>query len=217
MRHFIRSTAFPLLALAVAASAHAQVQPPSDTITIRGTISSVPTNGRGFVMTDRSGAQVTVTVNASTRYTLGNTDAKFVDVVIAGDRANVTTTSAGIAVEVNNRNRASRMSSDQLKTTLEITDDECAVLVPLIAKVQTLEQLTSRNGVNGSDIRTAFDAVRGAVRDPNASTTDIAARLKTLRDAKAKAEKDLVAARGELVSMLTLRQEALLVQMGILE
>ena len=61
-----------------------------------------------------------------------------------------------------------------------------------------------------TDLKTALDA--------DATTDDvIKAKLAALRDARKKAEADLDAAREDLKKVLTLRQEAVLVNMGILD
>jgi hypothetical protein len=61
------------------------------------------------------------------------------------------------------------------------------------------------------------DALRTALADTGTSPDDIKTKLQALRDARAKAAADLEAARGDLKKILTLRQEAVLVEMGILD
>ncbi|MCX8036630.1 MAG: hypothetical protein N3D11_06185 [Candidatus Sumerlaeia bacterium] len=62
-----------------------------------------------------------------------------------------------------------------------------------------------------------IEALSKTLEDPNASKETIAANLKALRDARAKREAELKAAREKLRAVLTLRQEALLVLGGLLD
>ena len=60
-------------------------------------------------------------------------------------------------------------------------------------------------------------ALSTALASDSTSPDDIKAKLQALRDARKKAQGDLDAARADLEKVLTLRQEATLVQMGVLE
>jgi len=61
------------------------------------------------------------------------------------------------------------------------------------------------------------EALRDALASQDTSTDDIKAKLQALRDARKKQEADLETARENLKKVLTLRQEAILVEMGVLD
>ena len=68
-----------------------------------------------------------------------------------------------------------------------------------------------------SAVSAATEDLRNTLENKNASADDIAAKLKTLRDARDKARAELQAAQKELKEVLTQRQEATLVSMQMLE
>lgn len=153
-------------------------------------------------------------------------------------------------------NFVARMN-DRLKTALNATDDEWAVIQPLLEKVQlaTRATQTGRGGFGGGGRRGGgfggpggpgggptttgtnggpggpggpggrfgrvsspeSDALAAALADQSTAPAEIQARLQALRDARKKAEADLESARDDLKKVLTLRQEAILVQMGLLD
>jgi len=136
-----------------------------------------------------------------------------------------------------------------IKTALKATDDEWAVIQPLLEKVQTLqrESFAGRMGgmmggfgrrgrgeggdqaaaspsasqTNTNNNRPAgspeSQALKAALDSDATSSADIKAKLQALRDARKKTTADLDQAREDLKKVLTLRQEATLVNMGILE
>lgn len=141
---------------------------------------------------------------------------------------------------------------DRLKTALKATDEEWAVIAPLMEKVQTAqrETMSSRfggfgggfgrrgggggggapgeNGGGGGGGQNQgnrpprptspeADALRTALETDGTSTEEIKTKLQALRDARKKGAADLEQAREDLKKVLTLRQEAVLVQMGLLE
>ena len=152
------------------------------------------------------------------------------------------------------RQRMTDMINQRVKTELKATDDEWAVIQPLLQKVfdaQMAERtMTARgmfgggrrgggggnagggngggpgaggnggggpgggNGPQGSPESTALST---ALQSDSTSNDDIKAKLTALRAARKQAEADLDAARANLQKVLTLRQEAVLVNMGILE
>jgi len=61
------------------------------------------------------------------------------------------------------------------------------------------------------------DALRTALASTSTTPDEINSKLTALRAARAKATSDLEAARDDLKKVLTLRQEATLVEMGILD
>ncbi len=150
--------------------------------------------------------------------------------------------------------------NDRLKAALKASDDEWAVIQPLLEKVQTAQRATmagrfggfggfGRRGGGGpggpggggpggpggggsapeaspgaspSNRWARFsspeaDALRTALQSDSTSPEEIKAKLQALRDARKKAAADLDDARENLKKVLTLRQEATLVQIGILE
>jgi hypothetical protein len=83
---------------------------------------------------------------------------------------------------------------------------------------------TNNPGAPGADpnaqtnpVADAANALRTALDNKDTSAADIKAKLEALRAAKAKNHEELVAAQKELKELLSQRQEAVLVQMGILE
>jgi septation ring formation regulator EzrA len=68
-----------------------------------------------------------------------------------------------------------------------------------------------------SPVDQATEDLQTAMDDPNTNADVIKTRLDTLRDAKSKAAQDLTVARDQLRSVLTVRQEAVLVDRGILD
>ncbi|MDP9175037.1 MAG: hypothetical protein M3O30_14415 [Planctomycetota bacterium] len=124
---------------------------------------------------------------------------------------------------------------DNIKTQLGSSDDEFAVLQPKIQKVldemqtsgaQALQRRAfsrgSRfaglfNSQEANPVTEAADDLRKTLDDTASSPDAIRSKMDTLREAKAKARQDLTAAREDLKNVLTIRQEAVLVGMGLLE
>ncbi len=135
---------------------------------------------------------------------------------------------------------------DRLKTSLKVSDDEWKVLQPLLEKVTTKQRdaMGSRfggfggrggpggpggdRGGNATGTGTGGDqasrggssesqALRTALENESASADDLKAKLTAVRDARKKAAEELAAARADLAKVLTVRQEAVLVSMGILD
>jgi hypothetical protein len=125
-----------------------------------------------------------------------------------------------------------------LQAPLGATDDEFAVIEPLLEKVveaqreadggtNRFRRFGQRTGANNrqtnqqqqqlSPVDQADQALQDAVDDPNSNADLIKTRLDTLRQAKSKAMQDLSVARDALRSVLTLRQEAVLVDRGLLD
>jgi hypothetical protein len=150
--------------------------------------------------------------------------------------------------------------NDRMKAALKASDDEWAVIQPLLEKVQTAQRATMAGRFGGFGRRGGFggpggpggnggpggpgggngpaagaspgaapanrpgrvdmpeaDALRTALESDSTSPEEIKTKLQALRDARKKAAADLEQAREDLQKVLTLRQEAALVQMGILE
>lgn len=68
-----------------------------------------------------------------------------------------------------------------------------------------------------SEVAKAAQALRATLDDKNATDEEIKAKMAALRAAREKAKKDLATSREALREMLTPRQEAVLLLMGILE
>ena len=205
-----------LLLTLTALPAHAQLDPQTNLTRLRGLISSVPSNHRCFILTDRAGAQITVNLDAKTQYIFGRDPGSSLDVLQVGDQVSAHINANNVAADVTNRNFGNRPSTPELKQLLDLSDDDCLVLVPLIAKV-TAHQQAVDGQVRGTDIRNARDALRLLLQNPSTSDGDIASRLAILRSARATAQRQLATARADLTSLLTLKQEAILLQQGILQ
>jgi hypothetical protein len=123
---------------------------------------------------------------------------------------------------------------DNLKEQLGASDDEFAALQPKIEKVMTAERNLNagrmrmfrgrRGGNNNQDNQQATSPVETKAKDlqdtldnKDAKPDDIKAKLDALRDAKSKAKDELTGAQKDLKDVLTLRQEAVLVEMGLLD
>jgi hypothetical protein len=131
-----------------------------------------------------------------------------------------------------------------LQEPLGASDDEFTVIEPLLEKVVDAQREAgggtarfrrfggfggapgqqnnnSQNGAANNQPLSAVDQatqdLQSAVDDPNANSDVIKTRLDTLRQAKSKASQDLAVARDALRAVLTVRQEAVLVDRGILD
>ena len=123
--------------------------------------------------------------------------------------------------------------SDALKTSLKVTDEEWTVLKPLIEKVQTAQREAGAGrgfggrgpGGPGGDNNTPDTrpgaaesaALRTALESDSTSADDLKAKLAAVRAVRKKGAADLAVAREELKKVVTVRQEAVLVSMGMLE
>ena len=131
--------------------------------------------------------------------------------------------------------------AERLRERLGATEEEWKVLGPRIEKVQRLMR-EARGGFRGmfgmfsrgrgpeggrrpegapqregSEVEKKTAALRSLLEDPAASPASIKAALDALRKARQKVQADLAAARKELRELVTVKQEAMLVLMGILE
>ena len=123
--------------------------------------------------------------------------------------------------------------NDRLKESLKVTDEEWAVLKPLIEKVQTAQREAGAGrgfggrgpGGPGGDNNTPDTrpgaaesaALRTALESDSTSADDLKAKLAAVRAVRKKGAADLAVAREELKKVVTVRQEAVLVTMGMLE
>ncbi len=126
---------------------------------------------------------------------------------------------------------------DRFKEQLGSTDDEWKILQPRLEKVMTLAIQSRLGGTSmggmgfmmgmarrlggadtgPSEIDTAGQNLQKLLADKDSKPEDIKAALSTLREARAKARAELETAQKELREVLTMRQEAQLVSMGLLD
>ena len=130
----------------------------------------------------------------------------------------------------------------RMKEQLGVNDDEWKVLQPKVEKVMNAQRDAraggggafgggggGRGGGGGnggggggdnqpqSAVAKASADLRTTLENQNASAQDINAKLTALREARAKAKGELEAAQKELKEVLTARQEAVFVSMGMLD
>ena len=121
-----------------------------------------------------------------------------------------------------------------LKESLKASDDEWTILQPLIEKVQSKQRegMTSRfsgmignlfggrgQGGPGGDRSGSPEsqALKETLENSSASPDDLKAKLTALRESRKKSEAEMAAAREDLRKIVSVRQEAVLVSMGVLE
>lgn len=132
--------------------------------------------------------------------------------------------------------------TEKMRDMVGATPEEWTVLQPRIEKVQTLqrEQTTSSfrgyallmGGSDRSRSRTPRSGdpnaqpslleqktkdLQTSVENKETSPEELKMRLAAIRDAKARAKADLARNQEELRQLLTVRQEAVLVMLGVLE
>ena len=128
----------------------------------------------------------------------------------------------------------------RMKEALGCTDEEYKVLQPKIDKVQTLSRDLRGGGMGGgmmggrggrggpggggapaaeptTEVGKAGAALTKVLANKDAPAEEIKTALQALRDAKAKVKTELEAAVKALKEVLTVRQEAQMVQMGVIE
>lgn len=121
--------------------------------------------------------------------------------------------------------------NERLKSSLKVSDEEWGVIQPLIEKVQTKQResmsgrIGRRGGDRGGDNASRSDrpgaaeseALRTALENESTSPDELKSKLNAVREQRKKAQAELAAAREELRKVLSVRQEAALVAMGVLE
>ncbi len=128
--------------------------------------------------------------------------------------------------------RARERMSAELKERLGATDEEWAVIRPRLEKVGELRMRSAMGGGFGfrgrgperegdsdraaSEIEAKSRALREAI-DANASPEKLKQAMTELRAARQKLQAEAKAAADQLREVLSLKQEAVLVSMGILE
>ena len=129
--------------------------------------------------------------------------------------------------------------NERIKEVLGATDDEWMVLQPRLEKVQALQMQVrgagmavlfrgrrgfDRRGGMGpmaaaspNEVQKAAEALQTLLDDKGAGNDAIKTRLEALRIAQQKAREELVKAQKDLRELLTIRQEAALTLMGLLD
>ncbi len=126
-----------------------------------------------------------------------------------------------------------KLSLSAVRRQMNSTDEEWAIIEAKIGRVLNAQADVSLNkqGAAGggnatsrmlappsqnSQAAKAYRDLKAILREPNASENMIAAKLQAWRDAYAKAQVELVAAQDDLVKVITLRQEAVLLILGVI-
>ena len=128
--------------------------------------------------------------------------------------------------------------SEDTRKRFKASEQEWLVLQPRIEKVQTLQRASrgsrfggfgrGRGGDRGRrpegqddpdrpEVEKKTEALRNLLEDEASGPAAIKAALTALRQARARAAAALAAARKDLQQVVTVRQEALCVMMGLLE
>lgn len=138
-----------------------------------------------------------------------------------------------------------KMMSDRFKEQLEIGDEEWTVIGPKVMKVVTSSSQSSgnpmrmmmgrpgmqggpdmqgrppRNRMPGNFGQSAADEsmqdLQKLLEDKNADTKKIKQQVTKVRKAKEKSQRESASAKRELRELLTIRQEAILISMGLLD
>jgi hypothetical protein len=169
--------------------------------------------------------------------------------------AAVTLTASAVMATAQDQGRGNRGNfeefrqrmNERLKTSLKVSDDEWAVLQPLIEKVQAKQREGiggrfggfgggrgpggDRGGAGGGGGGTAgggdrggdrggspeSQALRTALENESTQPEELKSKLAAVRDARKRSAAELASAREDLRKVVTVRQEAVLVSMGILE
>jgi hypothetical protein len=125
------------------------------------------------------------------------------------------------------------VTPNALQVRLGAADDEWAVLAPKIQKVIDLTNdlaqssgdysayvnitaVPRQNQAAATVAATALAELNVLLANEGSPASDIKIKLTALRDAKKKVQADLITARAELVSLVTYRQECILVTLAIL-
>jgi hypothetical protein len=141
--------------------------------------------------------------------------------------------------------RMRQMMEQRMKEQLGVSDEEWKVIGPRLTKVMELNRqagggmgmgrLFMRRGPQGqrgpggdrprpgrpegqelTPVQKAMDELDATLENESAAAEEIKAKLTALRGAREKARQQLATAQQELRQLLTLRQEAQLVMMGLL-
>jgi hypothetical protein len=168
-------------------------------------------------MTDANGNRVT-------KVTLGGT---FGDTSFTLDekqtRAMLGDPNAGLAMRMDTA-LLGKYYSAHIQQTFGATDEEWKVLMPKLRKVQSLSWQLASHGRSGrgksgelTNLEKAWGALSQALKRKDAAMEDIKKLLQVVNEEEAKTKAELQQAQKDLRELLSLRQEGLLVQMGLLE
>lgn len=120
---------------------------------------------------------------------------------------------------------------NSIKEQMGANEEEWKVISPKLTKVMDASRDArsggfgfgrTRGGGGGDNqpttpVRQASEDLRKALENKDTPAEDLAKKLATLREAREKARAELQGAQKELKELLTQRQEAVLVSMGMLE
>jgi hypothetical protein len=117
---------------------------------------------------------------------------------------------------------------NRIREQLNCSDDEWKVILPKLQKVMSASADASQTGQGGGiatfmgmQITTAASKarreLRAAVQDPSTPSDVLAYKLRAWRDAHEKAKTAYVDAQKDLIDLLTPRQEAILMTIGIIQ
>jgi hypothetical protein len=127
------------------------------------------------------------------------------------------------------QNSTKTMAMLNIKRQLDVSDEDWTALQPAIQRVMNAMAAAGQSGPAGGmggfmgggasapdDLAKSRRDLGAAIKDPNTSSDDFAAKMQALRDSRAKAEAELASARKDLTSLVTVRQESALALLGIL-
>ena len=170
-------------------------------------------------MSDKNGAVVEIQTDAATTFLFDKNPASFGQTVGLGVTVKADVLPDGTVVQVTSKTAKNSNSNtpntptplkasslDQLQLVLGASDEEWKILHPLIVDIQSLQ----------SQIGAAIVALK-SVQPPTLSLEETKTELAARRDAHAKLADQLAKDRAELTNLITLRQELILVQLGIIE
>ena len=170
-----------------------------------GTIANVGANGGSFTIADKNGAAMVVRTSAATTFQLDKNKTTFAGAVQVGLTVKGNLSADGSATTVNSSS-PKIAAIDRIRLALNVGDDEWSVLRPKIERIQAIQTQLSDATVSAKNIV-----------PPGATLAEIKAELVARRDMRAKLTEELTALQASLVRIITMRQELILVQVGILE
>ena len=187
---------------------------------LQGVVQSIASDG-SFIM-DNNGAPAVVYTDAATTFQFDKNNSTFAETVRVGLSVKASVASDGTATQVTSKTPKTSTSNtantpgipnapkasaiDQLQLALGASDEEWQILRPLIEDILSLQ----------SQIGSAVVALK-SVQPPTLSLEDTKAELTTRRDAHARLTEQLTKDRTDLTKLITVRQELILVQLGIIE
>jgi hypothetical protein len=126
-----------------------------------------------------------------------------------------------------------RVTLGSLKQRLNTTDEQWQVIEPKLKKVVALRAAAGPLGQVGpmmnmmglfgagqaaiTDVSKAMSELRAAMKDPQTKPEVIAAKLKAWREARDQARTELAKAQSDLIGVLTVRQEGVLMELGVIQ